>query len=578
MTEKYTTNSTMNELLENPEVLALLNEYIPGMADSPNFNFVKGMSLQQIIESSGEKKGMFTALLDAANGREVHYTMTDPKLEIPKVSLQEDAVYDLDDIDGKWYMLERRFSGCFVIRFTKTMNENRYGKVTCNDLDLPKGFLLTTQIGGLQMLGIPVQDVFTEYDKEYKIHIEGFTDTDGNVMVPEDITVKTLPNLMPDSNYAEHDEVALQAAREGLVLLKNEGNVLPLAADSKLYLSGASRFRNAAAGAGRINPRYNIGLLRAIKEYSSFSMSEDAGVGIIVISRGSGENQDNRPCKGDFYLSDEEEKTIQEMTTRYNSTIAIISSGYPMDVQWLDKYKVNAAIWCGFSGMLGGKALVEILDGRVNPSGRLPDTWSLEYSDIPSSANFYTVGEGESALSTDAPFFVDTYYEEDIYVGYRYFETFDKPVAYSFGFGLSYTSFTIEGNYQDRNVTAKVKNNGALPGKEVVQLYVKIPDGKLEQPSKRLIGFEKTSLLAPGEVQEFVIAITNNNLASYDTETASWILEKGGYEFFLGNSVKNSEKCGELTLIEDEVVKQVENLMSPPVKVETLSKKKPGIS
>ena len=572
--DKFTTESTMNEILENQQVSALLEQWAPGMINSPTFSFVKGMSLQQLIASStGEQQAMFIALLDAANGREVHFTRTDPKLLKPKVSLGGEAVYDLDDIDGQWYMLERRFSGCFVIRFTKTLDESVYGTITCNGQKLQEGMIKAIELaGGMQMLGIPVLDCFTEYDKEYTLHIEGFMDTDGNMMEPEDITVRTLPKLMPDPAYVEHDVVALQTAREGMVLLKNEGNVLPLQANSSLFLSDASKFRIGAAGAGRINPRYSIGLLRAVEEYSKFKISEEAEVGVIVISRGSGENQDNRPCKGDFYLSDQEEATVKALTEKHKTTIAILTSGYPMDLRWLEKYNVKAAIWCGFSGMLGGKALVEILDGRVNPSGKLPDTWSLDYYDIPASANFYTVGEGESALSTDAPSFVDTYYEEDIYVGYRYFETFNKPVAYPFGYGLSYTKFEIVGDYQESGIAVKVKNCGTLSGKEVVQVYVQIPDGKLEQPSRRLIGFEKTKLLVPGETQEFVIDINKNDLASYDTTKACWIMEKGRYEFYLGNSVKQLVPSGAFVLEYDEMVKQVENLMSPPVKIELLSK------
>ena len=123
--------------------------------------------------------------------------------------------------------------------------------------------------------------------------------------------------------------------------------------------------------------------------------------------------------------------------------VAIINSGYPMDLRWLEEYAVDAAVWCGFSGMLGGKALVEILDGRVNPSGKLPDTWSLDYTDIPASKNFYQPMRPEEALGADVEDYIDTCYQEDIYVGYRYFETFDVPVAYPFGFGLSYTSFSI---------------------------------------------------------------------------------------------------------------------------------------
>jgi len=244
-----------------------------------------------------------------------------------------------------------------------------------------------------------------------------------------------------------------------------------------------------------------------------------------------------------------------------------------MDVRWVDQYKIQGVIWCGFPGMSGGRALVEILDGRVNPSGKLPDTWSLDYPDLPASANFFRAKDAESALSADFPYFINTYYEEDIYVGYRYFETFHKPTAYHFGFGMSYTEFEIKAVYQLSSVFVSVRNVGSVPGKEVVQIYAEIPEGKLEQPAKRLIGFAKTGMLLPGEEQELEIKIEENQLVSYDTVTAQWIMEKGRYQFFAGSSVKNITACGTFFLEEDKVIKQVENLMSPPVKIETFSKK-----
>jgi beta-glucosidase len=434
----------------------------------------------------------------------------------------------------------------------------------------------------MQMLGVPVQKIFTEYDREYTLHIEGFKDSTGLEMKGQDITVKTLPRSQPDPAYAAHDEIALQAAREGIVLLKNSGGALPLPPDCAIALTGASNFRLSATGAGKINPRYRVGLLRAVEEYSDFTMDENAGTGIIVISRGSGENIDNNAVKGEFYLSGDEEETIAAMKSRCKKTIAVINSGYPMDVRWLEKYGIDAAIWCGFAGMLGGQAVAEVLDGRVNPSGKLPDTWSLDYFDIPASANFYLPPSGEPAISSDVPVFIDTVYEEDLYVGYRYFETFDKPVAYPFGFGLSYTNFNIAGKLSvagspgNFSVTITVKNTGAVPGKEVAQVYVKIPEGRLEQPAKRLVGFAKTKTLAPGGEETLAIEITKSGISSFDTENARWIMEKGRYEFFAGDSVKNLSPCGEFVLREDETIRQVENLMKPPVAIEALSKKNPS--
>ena len=571
----FTTDSTLGELLEQPAVLDFYNQVAPGMIDGSVIGFMKSATINQLLENStDDKRKMFAAILDAANGCEVNYIPIDAKQVLPKVEMYEELTYDVDDIDGKWYMLEHRFSGCLVLRFTKKMNEDIYGHVTCNGKELPEGIIKSMEaVGGIQMLGIPVRDALREYGKEYHLHIENFVDMDGNIMEPQDLTVRTLPKSMPDPVYAAHDEVALQAAREGIVLLKNDDHVLPISSNCELYIEGALMFRTAVVGAGRINPRYNIGFVRAVEEYSNFKVDENSETGIVVISRASGENFDNNAIKGEFYLTDQEEETIAKMTRQCKNTIAIINSGYPMDLRWVEKYKVQAVIWCGFSGMLGGKALVEILDGRVNPSGKLPDTWSNDYFEIPSSRNFYRAKDADSALSAECPYFVDTFYEEDIYVGYRYFETFNKSVAYPFGFGLSYSEFEVEAEFKDMEIIATVKNGGTVLGKEVIQVYAMIPDGKLEQPAKRLVGFAKTRLLDSGESQELTIKLTKNSLASFDTATARWIMEKGQYGFFVGNSIKNLKKCGELILNADEIIKQVENLMVPPIELNTLSKK-----
>jgi beta-glucosidase len=494
----------------------------------------------------------------------------------PQVITRGDLVYNIDDIDGQLYILERRFSGCVIAGFSKPMDESVYGRITCEGWELPKGILATVAwAGGTQILGIPVYRICTDYDRSYLLHIEGFKDAGGMVMKGQDITVKTLPRSKPDPAYAAHDEAALRAAQEGIVLLKNTGGALPLPPDSTVALINADQFRLSAAGAGRINPRYRVGFLSAVEGYSRFTMDDKADTGIVVISRGSGENFDNNAVKGGFYLTAEEEETIAGLKNRYRKTVAVINSGYPMDLRWVEKYGIDAVLWCGFPGMLGGRALVEILDGRVNPSGKLPDTWSLDYFDIPASANFYRAPEGVLPLGTDSPLYIDTYYEEDIYVGYRYFETFNKPAAYPFGFGLSYTQFSTAGHLDEMRVTVTVKNTGSVSGKEVVQVYAKIPEDKLEQPAKRLVGFAKTRLLSPGEEEKLVIDITKDSLASFDTGSARWIMEKGLYELFAGGSVKDCSPCG-IMLREEETLKQVENLMSPPVPIQTLSKQNPA--
>jgi beta-glucosidase len=489
---------------------------------------------------------------------------------------QQEIPFDIDEIDGQLTTFWPSFAGCAVLPFSKAMNPAIPGTVLLNGKGAPYQLRFLSFGDGQWMLGVKASELATEYDKAYQLHIEGFADTDGNIMEPLDVVLRTLPVKNPDPVYATRDEIALEAAREGIVLLKNSGGILPLRSDSAIAIYGGAGFRFGPVGAGRINPRYRIGFLRAIAEYSNLSPDDNAETAIMVICRRSGEGIDNNAIKSEFYLSDEEEKTISAMKNKHQKTIVIINSGYPMDLRWVEKYGIDAVLWCGFPGMLGGRALVEILDGRVNPSGKLPDTWSCDYFDIPASANFYLPPADAESLNGDAPLFIDTVYEEDLYVGYRYFETFDKPVMYPFGFGLSYTNFTITARLENSRVNVMIRNTGSVPGKEVVQVYVKIPEDRLEQPDRRLVGFVKTKKLSPGEDEELAIEINKKNLASFDTENARWIMEKGLYEFFIGNSVKNIVSCSELVLDEEEIILQSENLMKPPVEIEILSKKAPA--
>ena len=491
--------------------------------------------------------------------------------EKPVIMGDIEMTYDIEDIDGSMFMLDHRFGGCLIVTFSKIMSEDGYGKVTCMGKELPKGNILKIKAaGGAQMCGIPVRACFTEYDTTYELLLENFRDTDGNIMDPVVLKVHTLPKKEPEPAYEAHERIALQAAREGIVLLKNENQILPLAKDTAVSLYGAETFRIGACGAGKINPRYSIGLIRGIREYSDFQINENAKTVLFVISRASGENLDNHAAKGEYYLSDEEEALLAELQESGKQIIAILSTGYPMDVRWLTKYHVSAAIWCGFSGMLGGRAVVEILDGRINPSGKLPDTWSLDYWDHPSSRNFYQPGPGESDLCGDDFVYMDTCYEEGIYVGYRYFETFYKPVAYPFGHGLSYTNFEMLPELKNHTIRVTVKNTGSCSGKEVVQAYVSIPEVELEQPRYRLIGFAKTKELAPGEKQTLEIKIRKEDLTSWDEKTAGWILENGIYQFFIGDSLADLLSCGAIPYA-SETVRKSEHLVMPQQTLDVLS-------
>jgi beta-glucosidase len=514
--------------------------------------------------------------------------------------------YDLGEIDGQLSMLNRSFSGCAIAMFSKRMDENVYGKITIEGKELKKGFFSIYQNMNLQLLGFPVRGVVNEYEKSYTALVEGFADIDGNMMDPQEITIRTLPKKNPVPGYEEHEKVALEAAREGILLLKNDERVLPLKKDGTLNVFGKGllQFRTGGLGAGKINPRYNVNFMRAVEECSEFSFNSEltelymsdldvcpseevleraydqSDTAIIMISRASGENIDNRPIPGEYYLSVEEEEMIQAVSRKFDKIIAIVNSGYPIDVRWVEQYHIKGLVICGFVGMLGGQALVEILDGRVNPSAKLPDTWSLDYYDIPASRNFYNAVEGIPVMDTDAPYYADTYYEEDIYVGYRYFETFGQKVAYPFGYGLSYTTYSVKPTrftFESNKVrlSVEVVNTGSVTGKEVVQVYVEEPDGLLEKPARKLVGFAKTESLEPGDKQVLEFEIKEDQLASYDTESASWIMEKGTYTFFAGASIKQLEQAGSLMLEETRTIRIVSNRMSPPVSIRTLSKRDP---
>lgn len=574
----FTEQSIFSELLQKEEVTLFLQKMAPNMLEPQAKDYIAGLSIEQIKGiMPQEQHVVLEALIDVANGKEPSVELTDPHT-VPatiRAGVLSEG-YNIDDIDGAVYMLDHDFSGCIVMQFSKKMRGDQTGTVTY--LGEKRNYVLKNirAAGDAQMLGVFVRDICTEYDHEYTLHFEGFVDEDGLTIEPTDVSFKTDAREAYNPNYMDNEEIALQAAQEGIVLLENKG-ALPLQGE-KIFVSGGENFRITAVGAGKINPRYVIGLQSAIGE-SELEISQDADTALVVISRPSGENYDNNACKGEFYLSDEEEQNIISLKKKYKTLIAVVNSGYPMDVRWAKTYEVDALLWCGFSGMLGGRALVDVLTGKVNPSGKLPDTWSNDYWDIPAAKNFYQPETPEQALDADHDVWVDTCYEEDIYVGYRYFETFNKAVAYPFGFGLSYTSFKVSGKLRTDNIsdeeiviTAEVENTGSMAGKEVIQIYAVIPDGVLEQPAKRLIAFSKTTLLQPGQQTEVELSIPKRRLASYDENCASWVMEKGKYLFYVGTSVKEVKLAGELELAQTDVIKKTVNRVCPNINFEKLSK------
>ena len=414
----------------------------------------------------------------------------------------------------------------------------------------------------------------------------------------------------------EHRKVARRAAAEGIVLLKNEDHVLPLQEGIAvaLYGAGAGKTIKGGTGSGDVNEREKVSICEGMKNagfqitteawinryneiydkarqdwkndilsrtrYDADTMSffevysttpfimpagdkikksagDEAETAIYVISRIAGEGADRQADKGDYYLKDEEYKMLADICANYENVIVVINAGAQVDLSFMDEFEnIKALLVIVQPGMEGGNAVADILSGKANPSGKLADTWAYEYEDYPNSEKFsHNNGNVQTEL-----------YEEGIYVGYRYFDTFEVPVRYGFGYGLSYTDFEIS-NYrlvkisaEKISISASVKNTGKVSGKEVVQVYASLPGGTLEKEAHRLAAYAKTAELKPGETEEVTMEVTVDALTSYDEESAAWILEKGFYGIWIGNSLASAKLCGGMKLDATVTKRQVKNL------------------
>ncbi len=525
---------------------------------------------------------------------------------MPRIALMQKTL-DLQQIEGK-YSAFTKCAYALPVRLSHRIAEDGYGTVTVDGIEISRGkqFFMDSIVKMNAML-IPVGEVAREYDREYVLEFRGFVAENGKPFRDQAFKFRTLPRKVNDGKHQEHDQIALQSALEGMVLLKNEENVLPLDKDAVLNCFGAAQFtfRNSATGAGLINPRWQADFHESVKEHSSFSVNEEISdcyrllkeavlkdellfrakekseVALIFISRTSGEFLDNKPIKGGYYLTDEETETVKAVSKYFDKTVAIINTGYPIDMKWVDEYDIKGVIYTGFAGMFAGYALMELLDGRVRPSGKLSDSWALDYYDYPSSANFMNYKEGD-AVPGEKTHGVRLYYEEDIYVGYRYFDTFGKKVKYCFGHGLSYTDFSIAADrctVSDDKVSlaVTVKNIGKTPGKQTVQLYIRLPEGKTEKADKVLADFSKTELLSPGEKAELELSADFMRFASYDEKKKEYVLEKGRYELLTGDSLENVIGSGSFEIKEDLVLKKVRPLAVPMEEFHKMNRKEPYV-
>lgn len=406
--------------------------------------------------------------------------------------------------------------------------------------------------------------------------------------------------------------LAAQAVSEGIVMLRNEGAALPLPADEEIALFGRIQFhyyKSGTGSGGMVNVSKVTGIPEGLEEagvriyqplmsvcrewdeahpydlgsgwggepWSQAEMPLDEALvrdaaahckrAVVIIGRTAGEEQDNRAEAGSYLLTEAEEAMLRLTRTHFEKVIVLLNTGNLIDLSFMDKYSPDAVLCVWQGGMTGGTGTADVLTGKVSPSGRLTDTAAFALSDYPSDRNFH--GKEKNI------------YAEDIYVGYRYFETFAPDrVRFPFGFGLSYTSFAAEVltafDSSTRSVAVRVTNTGKYAGKEVLQLYCELPQGKLGQPKRRLTGFAKTPLLQPDESAECCISFSLPE--TYDDSGASgyahaWVREAGAYRFFLGTDVRSAEEIGSITVPQTECVRQCEQAMAP---VEGFQRMKPA--
>lgn len=294
----------------------------------------------------------------------------------------------------------------------------------------------------------------------------------------------------------------------------------------------------------------------------------DTDTAVFVLTRNSGEGKDRQNRKGDYELTDGEERAIRFLAENYKNCIVLLNVGGVMDMSVIDALpSVNAVLLIGQTGNIGGFVVADVLTGKSIPSGKLTDTWAKKYSDYPSSAEF---GHNNGNLD-------DEYYKEGIYVGYRYFDSFGVEPAYCFGYGLSYTVFSMRAQsvtVEDGKVAVRVavKNTGSkYAGREVVQVYVTMFGGTIEKPFQELVGFAKTKLLSCGEEEIVTVTFPLADMASYDVRDASWKLEAGEYKVNVGSNSRNTSAAAVLKLRETVVAAKLKNLFALDTPMEELS-------
>jgi beta-glucosidase len=508
-----------------------------------------------------------------------------------------------------------------------------------------KGFVMTDWFGGkdavtqmkagnnLLMPGTPKQTEAiidavkkgTLNEKVLNENVEGIL----NVMLQspayKNYKFTNKPDLKKDA------EISREAATEGMVLLKNDDNTLPLHSEKNISLFGNNSYELIAGGTGSgdVNKAYTVSLLQGLtnagyvvnndikSNYISYLADQHAkhpkgnffqefmhptpppaenmfdnnfinqqaatsDVAIISIGRNAGEGRD-RKIENDFNLSDTEKTILKTVADAFHAqhkkVVVVLNIGGVIETaSWRDE--VDAILLAWQPGLEGGNAMADILSGKVNPSGRLATTFPVKYEDVSSAKNFPDKEFPEKATAGNfgqKQIPAEVKYEEGVYVGYRYFNTFNIKPAYEFGYGLSYGNFTF-GNLKlssstfDKNITATITitNQGKYAGKEVVQIYISAPNTNIDKPTEELRAFAKTKLLKPGETQTLKFTLTANDLASFYTDKESWIADAGKYTLKAGASSADIRLTADFNVPKEIVVEKVNKALSPQVSINEL--------
>lgn len=287
---------------------------------------------------------------------------------------------------------------------------------------------------------------------------------------------------------------------------------------------------------------------------SAEDLCRDADTALYVLSRNSGEGADRKPIPGDYRLYPEEEALLDELLNAYRQVILVLNVGGVIDSSYFKgNDRIAAVLLMSQGGTNGARALVDVLTGAVTPSGHLTTTWAAAYEDYPGAGSF-------SHMNGDLD---DEYYHEGIFVGYRYFDSFQVKPNYPFGYGLSYTTFSVETTKVEVSeevikVHVAVKNTGdTYSGREVVQVYASAPEGQLVKPCKELVAFGKTKELLPGESDELILSFETAQMASYDEKSSAWVLEKGEYLLRVGTDCESTKVAARIQLDETAAVSKL---------------------